>query len=145
VAAAAVEGRLVTGPAVIPLGGGQVLLRGPAVVDAWRLARSAAEQVSQRDGIVLPPRLRELLAALEQEAAQVVDSVAGNAEFREAASVSALSTDDRITTVEAAAMLQCTPRTVRNHAADLSGRQVAGRWVFSRAAVAAQLAEEMSA
>lgn len=51
---------------------------------------------------------------------------------------------DLIDTREAATMLDCHPRTIRRIAADLDGQIVAGRWCFSRSAVAeyAQSREE---
>lgn len=133
---------VVTGPGVLPLGGGQVLLRGAAVVDVWYLAKSAADQASRRDGISLSPRVRDLLAALEAEACQVIGSVVGSPEFRGAEFLEPWASHDQISTEEAARMLKCTDRWVRYRAESLGGRRIAGRWVFSRAEVVAQIADQ---
>lgn len=47
-----------------------------------------------------------------------------------------LRSSDLIDTKEAAHMLDCHPRSIRRIAAELDGEIVAGRWCFTRSAVA---------
>jgi hypothetical protein len=130
---------VVTGsPAVIRLGGGQLLLRGPAVIDLWRLANNAAQMASRRDGIVLSPTAKALLAALQQEAALAM-SACPPADVRDAAPLS-LSAEDQLTTEEVSHMMNLSSRQVRRCAASLGARRIAGRWAFDRSAVAQYLA-----
>jgi hypothetical protein len=122
------------GPLVIGLNGA-LLIRGRAVVDLWWLARSAADQASRRDGIVLSVPLRSLLDALEREARTVTSSVVPETEFRRSVPEASSDPDDEITSHDAARLLHCTERYVRYRAAELGGRKRAGRWVFSRSQV----------
>lgn len=131
-------------PAVIRLGGGQLLLRGAALVDTWHLARSGAEVASRRDGIALSPRVRRLLAALEQEAGSVIAAVSadGPTDVRAPVLPGSSPPDDQLTTEEVARMMRCSTRHIRRCAETLGGRRFGGRWVFSRAEVAAYLTDK---
>ena len=124
------------------LGGGQVLLRGAALVDTRNLARSAAQQATRRDGIGLPQRIRSLLAVLDREAEQVITAMSANGptDVRRLPDLELSEPDKDLTASEVAEMMQCTARHVRRCAETLGGRRVGGRWVFTRAEVVAYLA-----
>ena len=136
-------GILVTeGPHVLALGGGQVLLRGLAVVDAARLVEVAADLMRRRDGIAPPPRLQVLRRALRVEAAAV--AVRGHADVRSSAELaeSAVgSAADTLTTTAAAAVLGLSERQVRRLAGDLGGHRAGRAWLFDSDTVAAVAAQ----
>jgi hypothetical protein len=142
----------VTGPDQLPaverLGGGQLLVRGLAVLRLHRWATAAVAIARRRDGMgTLDPDARELLAALEAEAraavstAQDAEARAGMSagpqrDIRRRADVQPSPQDDlMISTEEARQLLGLSPRHVRRLAPQLDGRQVAGRWLFPRSAV----------
>jgi hypothetical protein len=130
-------------PSVEPLGGGQILLRGRAVVDAYRLAQSAAEQVCRRDGLVLPVRVTELLAVLRVEAEAVLASVAADGQTATPQPVPAaeLGVGDPVGVEEVAQMAGISVRSARRMAHELGGRKLGRAWVFDRAEVVAIIAE----
>ena len=108
-----------------PLGTGQILLRGMAVVDCYRAVSFAIRNSRMRDGLTAPRRLFELERALKIEAAAV-----GGHDGRPQTTTSAESYHDTINTEEAAKMLGLSTRQVRRLAASLGGRRIAGRWAF---------------
>jgi hypothetical protein len=124
-------------PVMLGLGGGQVLLRGPALLEVARALDWMIRVHERRDSVHASRPLRALQQLLADEAAQV--SARTFADVRSTAVVA--SSSDMITSEEAAPMLRRSPRQVRRLAADLEGRQVAGRWLFDRATVAAVAAE----
>jgi hypothetical protein len=124
-------------PTIIALGGGQVLLRGPAVVEVSRAIDWMIRVHERRDSVHASKPLRALQQLLAAEAAQV--SARTFADVRNAAVVP--PSQNMITTEEAAAMIRRSPRQIRRLAADLEGRQIAGRWLFDPDVVAAAAAE----
>lgn len=123
-----------TVPAVQQLGDA-VLLRGPAVVDAFYLLRLGIRETQRRDGITPGPRLWDLLNALEQAAAQVraVSSRPGEdvPDQRERR-----SSGEPIGSKEAAVLLDRSPRQVRRLAQTLDARRgPGGAWTFDRQVV----------
>jgi hypothetical protein len=126
------------GPLMLGLGGGTVLLRGPAVVHVSRALDWAISVQARRDSVHASKPLRQLQQLLADEAAQV--SGGHVADVRKTAVVP-ISPENMINTEEAAAMLRRSPRQIRRLAADLEGRQIAGRWLFDRDVVAAAAAE----
>ena len=56
------------GPQVLALGGGQILLRGAAVIDCWRAVSSTIRNAQRRDGLNPPARLIMLERGLTKEA-----------------------------------------------------------------------------
>jgi hypothetical protein len=124
-------------PLMLGLGGGQVLLRGGAVVEVARALDWLIRVHERRDSVHASQPLRALQQLLAAEAAQV--SARTFADVRKTAVVP--TSQNMITSEEAAAMLQRSPRQVRRLAADLEGRQIAGRWLFDRDLVAAAAAE----
>lgn len=130
-----------SGP-LLRLGNGQVLLGGSALLDVVR-ALSAAQQVARRDGISPNARWRWLQDQLLAEAASIPGATAppGSAAVPQVADSAGLP-QDLIDTKEAAQMLACKPRNVRDlHARGVleSGRLVAGRLLLERAEVAAEV------
>jgi hypothetical protein len=125
------------GPAMLGLGGGQVLLRGPAVVEVSRALDWAIRIQERRDSVHASRPLRELQQLLADEAAQV--SARPRGDVRNSGAVP--GSQNMITTDEAAAMLRRSPRQVRRLAAELEGRRVGTSWVFDRDLVAAAAAE----
>lgn len=128
-----------SGPArpapAVQLLGDAVLLRGPAVIDAWYLLRLGIRETQRRDGITPGPRLRELLDALEHAAAQVRgvsarpdEDVPDQREHR--------SSREPIGSKEAAVLLDRSPRQVRRLARTLDARRApGGAWTFDRQVV----------
>ena len=131
------------GPAVLCLGSGQVLLRGPAVVDVWRLAAVGARVTEQRDGIARPARVSALLAALEAEARTAM-SANGHADVRDEADEAPCAVYDHIDTREAATLVGVSERQLRRVAGELGGRRCGRGWLFDRAQVIAYVATKKS-
>jgi hypothetical protein len=127
------------GPDVLPLGGGQILIRRWAVVVVWRALATTVATAQRRDAVNPSPELQQLLATLATEAAAV--SRAGQSAEAELARWGA----DAVSTREAAAMLGTSPRTVRRMAPELGGVMVGGRLHFDRLALAAALADRLAA
>ena len=125
------------GPAMLGLGGGQVLIRGAAVVEVSRALDWAIRIQERRDSVHASRPLRELQQLLADEAAQV--SARPRGDVRNSGAVP--GSQNMITTDEAAAMLRRSPRQVRRLAAELEGRRVGTSWVFDRDLVAAAAAE----
>lgn len=127
---------------LLNLGHGGVLLRGSALADVVR-ALEAAQRVTQRDGFGPDRRWLALHAAL-CEALMTDSNVPPQAvEVRAEVPHAAPSpwSEDAITTQEAATMLDCGARNVRDlHRRGVldSGRLVAGRLLLSRAEVVAE-------
>lgn len=122
---------------LLRLGGGQVLLAGPALSDVVR-ALETARHVTRNDGYGPNPHwttlLEQLRAALDECA---VTSPAGSGELPEFTE-RAVSPVEPITSAEAGRLLGCTARNVRDLAARgvlTSGRQVAGRLQFERSEI----------
>lgn len=130
-----------TGP-LLRLGHGQVLLGGSALLDVVR-ALAAAQQVTRRDGISPNQRWLWLQAELTAEAACIPPSTAapGSAAVPQL-DVSAWSSQDLVDTKEAAAMLGCQARNVRDlcsRGVFESGRQIAGRLLLQRVEIEAEV------
>ncbi|WP_369053899.1 MerR family transcriptional regulator [Kineococcus terrestris] len=132
---------------LVRLAGGEVLLSGSAVLDVLR-ALLTAERVAAADGIAPSRAWRWLSEEFRQAAADVQARnalTAGGTATRGSAEVPQLEQpsplrQDLIETKEAARMLGCTPRNVRDLAQRGvldSGRQVAGRLLLERTEVAA--------
>lgn len=132
------------GPAILELGGGQLLLRGLAVVDASRLI-DAGIRAGEADGIRQPPRVQQLVAALTREAVAARGQSAadvstggqiGGDDGGERASSRPVGTR---TARDAAAALGCvmSERTLRRRAGEFGGQLVAGRWTVDLALVEA--------
>lgn len=86
-----------------------------------------AEFVRRRQltGQPIPARVHRLFAEVS----------AHGTSRREAEQHSTPETDELIDTVQAAQILEVSTRRIRGIAADLDGQQIAGRWIFTRAAV----------
>ncbi len=123
------------GPAIIRLGGGQVLLRGPAVLDAARLVEHGVRLTRQRDNIAPNPHVLSLLDALRAEAGELMSAV-GHSDVRDHDDQPP-SEHEEITAAEAAELLGVTDRHIRRLAPDLGARKVGGAWVYERSAVTA--------
>jgi hypothetical protein len=130
---------------LVRLGGGQVLLRGSALLDVLR-ALDAAQLVARRDGLP-PPRqwvwLRAQVAAECERIPPARTAPAGSADRMGSApaAVFEIVDTDLIGTREVARMLGCQPRNVRDlHAREVlaSGRLVGGRLLFERTEVEAE-------
>jgi hypothetical protein len=126
-----------TTPTTLGLGNGTVVLSGPAVIDTWRAVAWVIKKARSDDKII-SSRVLHLERVLAAEAAAV--AARGQQHAPDPAGVQAV-TEDIIDTQEAARMLQLSVRTVRRHAPDLGGRQVARRWTFDRLVVSAMAAE----
>lgn len=74
----------------------------------------------------IPPGLRRLCHDLETASVRGTKDVAVQEEWKP---------QDLIDTAEAAAILKCSARWVRQIRTDLEGRNVSGRWVFRRQTV----------
>jgi hypothetical protein len=122
---------------MLGLGGGTVLLRGPAVAQLSRALDWVLAVHARRDGVGASKPIRDLQQLLAAEAAAV--SARTLADVRNAAVVP--PSQNMITTEEAAAMIRRSPRQVRRLAAELEGRRVGTSWVFDRDLVAAAAAE----
>ncbi|MHA6511320.1 helix-turn-helix domain-containing protein [Tessaracoccus sp. Z1128] len=104
---------------------GAVLLTGPAL-DACRYAVGVAQDARRRNGLPPSTKLAQLAEAL---------TAAGHTDTAEDADVQ----PDAMTTAEAAAQLGCSERTARRMAPALGGRNIGGRWLVDRLAVAEHL------
>jgi hypothetical protein len=133
---------------LVRLGGGQVLIRGSALLDLLR-ALDAALAVSRRVDHVYPNSrvlwLREELAAAAETIRAGGTAPSGSHPGMGSADevcVGIVDATDLVDTKEAAAMLGCQPRNVRDlHARKVleSGRLVAGRLMFERVEIAAEV------
>jgi hypothetical protein len=128
-------------PTSIGLGNGTVILTGTAIIDTWRAVAWVINK-ARRDDQIVSNRVRHLERVLAAEAAAVV-AARGQPDASGPADLQA--SPDVIDTQETAAMLHVSPRTVRRQAADLGGRQVAGRWTFDRLLVSAAAQERTPA
>jgi len=134
----------VTGPAVwsgpvLRLGGGRVLLGGSALLDVVR-ALEAAQRVTARDGYHPNLQWRALLSLLRAELDEAT-ARAGSEGVPQPAEVSAWSVEpETVSTAQAAEILGCGPRNVRDLAARgvLSGRLFGGRMTFDRDEIVAE-------
>ena len=113
--------------------GAAVVLQGAALANVRRCVR-LAQRVSARDGIRLGHWFDDLTCALDAAMSDL-----GHADVDTRPSVpQSLSTDKRIGTKEAAAMIGLSERQVRRIAASLDGNQLpSGAWHFDADAVAA--------
>jgi hypothetical protein len=131
----------VDGP-VLRLGGGMVLLSGSALLEVVR-ALSTAQLVARRDGISPHAGWRWIHAELAAEAACITSTTAA----RGSAAVPhpgdpALSCTDLVDTKEAAQMLDCQPRNVRDLCSRGvldTARMVGGRLLIERLEVEAEV------
>lgn len=103
---------------------------------AWFLTRvlrkHLGDALDRRD--MPPTRRQQVLDAFHDLEAAADDwrtSASGNAETRDAETVAPSGSDDVLTTEEAAAMLNLTPRRVRQ-LGPIIGRKVGGSWQFNR-------------
>jgi hypothetical protein len=118
-------------PDLISVGGGWVLLSGPALADVSRAVTWTLQQ-ARRDGI-RSPRLTRLDAALRTETA------AANGHTDAPAGGSVLPfPQDVMSTEEVAAAMRMSPRHVRRRAHELGGRKIAGSWCFDPVIIAAE-------
>ena len=132
------------GPAVLPLGNGQVLIRGQAVIDVSRCVSMTIELSRRRDGMSAPSRLVVLEKVLAAEARAAM-SARPQSDVREAEGGARWEQVAVMTSSAAAAVLGVTDRQVRRMAPSIGGRRVAGRWVFDPADVAALATERRAA
>ncbi|MCU1668048.1 MAG: DNA-binding protein [Blastococcus sp.] len=126
---------------VLRLPGGQVLLGGSALLDVVR-ALQAAQRVTQRDGIAAPERWRGLLAQLLSAAADAPATAPPGSAAVPQPDHSSWLPGDLVDTKEAAEMLGCKPRNVRDlnaRGALESGRLVGGRLLLERTEIEAEL------
>lgn len=126
---------------LLRLGGGRALLGGSALLDVV-LALETTQHVTGRDGYGPHLRWRFLLEQLRAEAASIHPaSVEGSPELPPIHSLAGLRRDE-IDSAEAARMLGCTARNVRDlHARGAlpPGRMVSRRLLLDRRAVAAEV------
>ena len=103
-----------------------VLLTGSAV-EVARYAVAAAQRARRRNGLPPVASLANLAAIFDSALSPGghLDTVGDETEQ-----------PDYMTTTEAAALLDCTERTVRRQAGELGGRKLGGRWFVDRQAVA---------
>lgn len=126
--------------ALVLLEGGQVLLGGPAVLDVNHMLQQVARLSRDRDGIGLSPRLRLLLATFAAAAQETRTAASGRPEVPQLPD-RALSPMDPIDTKEAARMLGCGERNVRDLASRgvlPTSRHVGGRLQLDRIEVQAE-------
>jgi len=126
-------------PAVQQLGSA-VLLRGPAVVDVWRLV-ALGIRAANRDGIGLA-RVTHLQAVLAAAAAEVrAASDCGHADVAQLPGRAVSDPSEPLTTREVAAMLGLSTRQTQRMANTLDARKLrCGRLLFDHGAVDAYLA-----
>lgn len=128
-------------PAVQQLGSA-VLLRGPAVVDVWRLV-ALGIRAANRDGIGLA-RVDHLQAVLAAAAAEVrsAASECGHADVTQPPTRAVSDPSEPLTTREVATMLGLSTRQTQRMASTLDARKLrCGRLLFDRGAVAGYLAD----
>lgn len=125
-------------PLVEPLGNGQILLRGRAVVRVASGMKAAVAFVSRRDGGGVDPDLADILGALEAEACTFLSARprCPHAAPADTAVLRGLVIDP-ISSEEAAMILGMTERNVRRLAPQLGGRLIRGRWILDRATIVA--------
>jgi hypothetical protein len=126
-----------TGPDLVNVGGGWVLLSGLALADVSRAVTWTLKQ-ARRDG-VRAPRLTRLDAILRAEAAASI-SATGYAKAPTDAAVVPFP-QDVMSTDEVAAAIGIGPRHVRRRAHELGGRKIGGRWCYDPVIVAAAAEE----
>ncbi len=125
---------------LLRLGGGKVLLAGSALLDVVR-ALETAQYVTSRDGYGPNPRWRWLFTQLRAELADAERTAAAGSAALPQLDDASWSSQDLIDTQEAAVMLGCKPRNVRDlHGRGVleSGRVVGGRLLLERAEVLAE-------
>jgi hypothetical protein len=132
------------GPHVLALGGGQILLRGAAVIDCWRAVSSTIRNAQRRDSLHSPARLITLERGLAKEAQLAAAS--GRLDVRDGTFLPPFSQNvEVIDATEAGRLLGLSSRQVRRLSAELGGRKVAGRWLFDSMAVAAHAVDRKRA
>lgn len=127
-----------SGPDIVVLRGGEVLLRGQSVLDA-HFAMQAALDAQRRNQLPVRRSVQDLADALlsATNLHQVAED-RGSAEVPPASAVPPSAQDDSIDAKEAAVLLHCTSRNVRDlccRGQIESARRVAGRWVMDRAEI----------
>lgn len=117
--------------------GHAVLITGPALADTRNCVLRAV-RVLRSDGIAPPPRLQDLVTALE--VAIAADALSRNGQCDVASPdllTPLLSVQQRIGTTEAASILGLSRRHVQRIAHSLEGKRVGSRmWTFDRDTVA---------
>ncbi len=133
-------------PAGLALAGGEVLLH-QAGVRVLRAALDALQRELRRDGIGLPPQVREVRALLEPvedcRGARSATAAPGRSAVPAEPDQAASALLHPIGTEEVAQMLNCRPRNARDlcaRGAFPSARRVEGRWLVDRADVEARQA-----
>lgn len=126
------------GPDIVVLRGGEVLLRGQSVLDAY-FAMQAALDAQRRNQLPVRRSVQQLADALLAAANlhQVAEDP-GSAEVPLEPAMPPSGQDDSIDVKEAAVLLHCTSRNVRDlccRGQIESARRVAGRWVMDRAEI----------
>ncbi|MFI6366040.1 hypothetical protein ACIBG0_25165 [Nocardia sp. NPDC050630] len=113
-------------------------LRVSANIPPWLIHLRSRVRLELSVGSTDSGRVHELATAIESELAISAVGNAGNANKSE--SEIADGTSALIGAKEAARLIGCTDRQIRNLAADLDGRKVDGRWLFNRRVVLAYAA-----
>ena len=130
---------------VLRLGGGQLLLRGPAVLIVSQLAQLGARQWFQVGGVSISLPVRQLLDELAAEASEYVrPEVRSDVRDEGAGASSRAMKAPRLSSAQAAAALGCSERHARRIAPSLGGRRDGARWTFDAAEVAAYRMERDS-
>ncbi len=133
------------GPQMLRLGGGQVLLRGPAVQIVSQLADLGARQWFAVGGGSTPALVRRLLDELAAEASEYVrPGVRADVREKRPGASSEVMDTQQLTSAQAAEHLGCSQRHVRRIAPSLGGRRVGAAWTFDAAEVAAYRLERDS-
>lgn len=130
---------------VLRLGGGQLLLRGPAVLIVSQLAQLGARQWFQVGGVSISLPVRQLLDDLAAEASEYVrPEVRADVREQRPGASSGVMKAQRLTSAQAAEALGYSQRHVRRIAPSLSGVRVGATWTFDAAEVAAYRMERDS-
>ena len=130
---------------VLRLGGGQLLLRGPAVLIVSQLAELCARQWFYVGGVSITAPVRWLLDELAVEASEYVrPEVRSDVREQRPGASSGVMKAQRLTSAQAAEALGYSQRHVRRIASSLSGVRVGATWTFDAAEVAAYRMERDS-
>lgn len=121
--------------------GTAVLLQSTAVGDVAYLVRVGMRGLAARDGVAALPRWRALLLELERASSDTTSAIASarrSEDFRTDDDQPEWDPEVLISTKEAAAMLNLTPRQVTNLAGRLGARRTGRAYVFDRGIVEAE-------
>jgi hypothetical protein len=131
------------GPQLLRLGGGQVLLRGPALLAVSRLAAAGVKRWYGVDGSTISPGMRQILEQLAAEASEHVrGDVRSDVPGVPSVASSEVMEPQPLSSAEAADLLGCSERHVRRIATSLGGRRDGASWTFDAAAVMAYQLEK---